>query len=185
MHKADEIYFSVDIETAGPHPGRYAMLSIGACLANDLTQGFYCELQPDSPEYDPEALAVHGLSMDKLAAEGLPPRQAMQSFADWVASFLSEGARPIFLAFNAPFDWMFINEYFHRYLGSNPFGHVALDIKAYYMGFHRLTAVGSVREDLQMRYPSERSLTHNALEDARDQARLYQKLIGEMQLQKE
>ncbi len=27
----NETYISVDIETAGPNPGGYAMLSIGAC----------------------------------------------------------------------------------------------------------------------------------------------------------
>jgi hypothetical protein len=31
--------------------------------------------------------------------------------------------KAIFVAFNAPFDWMYINEYFQRYLGENPFGH--------------------------------------------------------------
>ena len=35
---------------------------------------------------------------------------------------------------NAPFDWSFINYYFHKYLGMNPFGFSALDVKAYYMG---------------------------------------------------
>ena len=175
-----EVFYSVDIETAGPHPGRYALLSIGACLAGDLTHRFYCELQPDALEFEAEALAIHGLSPDRLAAEGLPPAQAMQNFADWIAASLPAGGRPIFLAFNAPFDWMFVNEYFHKYLNSNPFGHNALDIKAFYMGFRRLTAFGAVRADMIKRYPPERALTHNALEDALDQARFFNQLIREI-----
>ena len=40
----------------------------------------------------------------------------------------------VFVGFNAPFDWSFVNYYFHRFLGHNPFGFTAVDIKAYYMG---------------------------------------------------
>ena len=31
MHP-DELYVSVDVETSGPIPGEYSLLSIGACL---------------------------------------------------------------------------------------------------------------------------------------------------------
>ena len=58
----------------------------------------------------------------------------MTRFAAWLESVTPPGARPVFVAFNAPFDWMFVNDYFHRFLGQNPFGHNALDMKAYYMG---------------------------------------------------
>ena len=27
---------------------------------------------------------------------------------------------------------MFVNDYFHRFLGRNPFGHAALDLKAFF-----------------------------------------------------
>ena len=41
-----ELYFSVDIESAGPIPGVYSMLSLGACVVNDTSQTFYVELKP-------------------------------------------------------------------------------------------------------------------------------------------
>ena len=34
-------YISVDIETAGPNPSQYAMLSIGACLVCEPQRTFY------------------------------------------------------------------------------------------------------------------------------------------------
>ena len=40
----------------------------------------------------------------------------------------------MFVGFNAAFDWMFVADYFERYLGRNPFGYTALDIKAFAMG---------------------------------------------------
>lgn len=61
----------------------------------------------------------------------------MLKFSQWISRVVPEGSQPVFTAFNAPFDWMFINDYFHRYLGYNPFGHKALDIKAFYMGLRK------------------------------------------------
>ena len=44
-------------------------------------------------------------------------------------------ALPVFVSYNAPFDWMFVHDAFIRALGRNPFGHTALDIRAVYMGW--------------------------------------------------
>ncbi len=129
-------YVSVDIETAGPNPSEYALLAIGACLVVNPEETFYVELQPDRPASTSEAFTIHGLSLDRLAADGLPPIEALGNFAAWLKRAVPNDQRPIFVAFNAPFDWMFVNDYFHRYLGYNPFGHAALDMKAYYMGLH-------------------------------------------------
>jgi DNA polymerase III epsilon subunit-like protein len=101
----------------------------------------------------------------------------MERFDAWLLDVLPEGSAPIFLAFNAPFDWSFVNEYFHRYLGRNPFGHAALDIKAFYMG-----VTGSSWQDTNMRnvsnkYLAGRKISHNALEDALDQAKIFLGLL--------
>ena len=72
--------------------------------------------------------------METLAAEGVDPADAMQQFADWVAEVAPAGTAPIFVGFNAVFDWMFVDDYFQRFLERNPFGHSALDIKSYYLG---------------------------------------------------
>ena len=79
-----EFYISVDVETAGPSPDTHALLSIGAVAVNKMADTFYIELQPDRPATDPEAQAVHGLSLDRLLAEGTPPERAMQEFERWV-----------------------------------------------------------------------------------------------------
>ena len=130
----EDVFISVDVETAGPHPGRYSLLSIGACLVSDPDLSFYVELQPVNDSATPEALAVTGLSLVELAERGLPPAEAMASFEAWVKTLTPHNRRPVFVAFNAPFDWMFVNDYFHRFLGRNPFGYSALDMKALYMG---------------------------------------------------
>lgn len=174
-----EIFISVDIETAGPIPGEYAMLSIGACLVADPGISFYRELQPDRDKASPAAMAINDLSMEALKARGEPPRQTMQEFSDWVRSVAPEGSRAVFVAFNAPFDWMFINDYFHRYLGENPFGHSALDIKAYFMGQAGVDWEETSFAKLAKRFLEERHISHNALKDAQDQAEIFQAVLNQ------
>jgi ribonuclease T len=172
-----ETYISVDVETTGPVPGPYALISIGACLVEDPSTTFYIELQPDSPDYTSEAIAVHGLSLAMLRETGVPPKEAIQAFAAWIQRVASVGMRAVFVAFNAPFDWMFINSYFHRYLGYNPFGHSALDIKAYFMGQTGVTWGETSMKHISSHFLNETHLSHNALQDAQDQAQIFQRLL--------
>jgi DNA polymerase III epsilon subunit-like protein len=171
-----ETYISVDVEAAGPHPGQYSLLSIGACLVDDPDEGFYVELQPVSDDVVPDALAVSGLSMDELRRHGRPPGAAMADFADWVERVTPDGHRPVFVGLNAAFDWMFVNEWFHRHLGRNPFGHSALDIKSYAMGRDDCAFVDTSLARLVERHGGPPSLSHHALDDARVQADLFARL---------
>ncbi len=170
-------YICVDVETAGPVPGEYALLSIGACLVMDITTNFYVELKPDRKKTSDEAMVIHGLSLGKLIKTGKHPKEALQAFGAWIKSVTPEGDQPIFVAFNASFDWMFIHDYFLRYLGENPFGHSALDIKAYFMGQTGVEWDQTSLKQIATRFMDERHLTHNALSDAQDQAEIFQMML--------
>lgn len=174
-----EVYISVDVETAGPNPAQYALLSIGACALGEPRRVFYVELKPDRSAFVPEALEINQLSMQKLATDGTDPAQAMQLFADWVQTCTPAGAYPLFVAFNAPFDWMFINDYFLRYLGHNPFGHAALDIKSFFMGMDGVSWSETSMRTIAPRYLDVRRLTHNALQDAIDQGAIFKQMLAE------
>lgn len=179
-----EVFVSVDVETAGPTPSKYSLLSIGACLVDapaDATpgDGFYVELKPTSTEALPEALAVGGFTLAGLEATGTDPADAMLAFERWIATVVPEGSYPVFVGFNAGFDWMFIAEYFERFLGRNPFGHTALDIKSYSMGLSGSSWAGTSLKRLSPRYLDGSKLSHNALGDAQDQARLFRALRAE------
>lgn len=174
-----ETLISVDVETAGPNPTQYSMLSIGACLVDDPDSGFYVEIQPLSDAVLESSLAVSGLDMEALAREGLTPADAMRQFEDWVQLVTPKGNVPVFVAFNAVFDWMFVDTYFQRFLKRNPFGHSALDMKAYYMGMAGGSWAGTSMRVLSPLYLSGRYLSHNALGDARDQAELFRRIQEE------
>src|SRR5260221_510096 len=127
-----DCYFSVDIESSGPIPHKYSMLSLGACVIENLEKIFYAEFQPTSLDFVPDALKVSGFDLEKLRREGELPQAAMKRFKDWIESCAGDG-KPVFVGFNAAYDWQFVNWYFHSFLGVNPFGFAALDIKSYFM----------------------------------------------------
>jgi ribonuclease T len=174
-----ECFISVDVETGGATPADYALLSIGACLVDDPEATFYVELKPEDKRSTQEALAVSKLSLDVLEAMGEPPAEAMQHFADWVAEVVPATHRAVFVGFNAAFDWMFVADYFERYVGRNPFGYTALDIKAFAMGRLGSTWAETSMSVLGPKYLSGRPLAHHALSDAQDQAALFRALYAE------
>jgi DNA polymerase III epsilon subunit-like protein len=174
-----EFYISVDVETSGPNPGLYSMLSIGACTLDESRQVFYVEMKPDKPGFEPEAVRISQLSLERLAAEGMEPALAMQRFADWITQCTPAGSSPLFLGFNAPFDWMFVCDYFQRYLGQNPFGHTAIDIKSFYMGLNGISWSETSMSSIAPRFLDQCRLTHNALQDAIDQAAIFKQMLAE------
>jgi ribonuclease T len=174
-----ETYVSVDVETAGPSPSVYSLLAIGACLVDDPAQTFTIELQPIHDRATAEALAISGLSLERLARDGVPPAEAMARFEAWLERAVPAGHLPVFVGFNAAFDWMFVADYFHRFLGRNPFGHTALDLKAYAMGLQGGDWSDTTKAALSARYPDIPPLSHNALQDALDQAELFRRMRDE------
>jgi len=40
--------------------------------------------------------------------------------------------KPVFVGFNACYDWQFVNWYLEHFTGGNPFGFAGLDIKSFY-----------------------------------------------------
>ena len=177
----DETWISVDVETSGPTPSTGSLISIGACRVDDPSDGFSVDIRPlPGLPWNASAERVHGLTQEHLAAAGTEPLAAMQAFDDWTRSACG-ASTPVFVAFNAPFDWMFVADYAWRYLGRNPFGHSAIDIKALYLGRHlddvrRWSETARVR--VLERYPVDLPHTHDALDDAREQATILQRMLA-------
>jgi ribonuclease T len=171
-----EVYISVDVEAAGPLPPTYSMLSLGAVAVDDPQATFYVEFKPLNDKSVPAAMKVVGRTLQDFARAGRDPKDAMVAFRDWLGS-VTKAAKPVFVGFNATFDWTFVNFYFHQYLGENPFGIGGIDIKSYYMGL----SGGTWEDTRSSRIPKEfkdssRRHTHNALDDALEQAELFRRM---------
>ena len=154
-------YVMVDIESDGPIPGDYSMVSLGAVIVEpSLSRTFHGQLRPISERWIPEALAVSGHSREEtLAFED--PTAVMQRFADWLARELPQ--RMIFISDNNGFDWQFVNWYFHHFLGKNPFGHSSQNLGSLYKGLMK-DAFASFKHLRKTKH------THHPVDDARGNA---------------
>lgn len=184
-----DLYISADIEADGPIPGTYSMLSFGLAAAGvfdgttfepfDPSEAtFYRELKPISERFDADALKASGLDRDRLALTGGDPTQAMQEAAKWVTVRSSPNLRPVLVAYPLGFDWMFLHWYFIKFLGESPFGFSsALDMKSIYQQKARVTIDRAGRRDLPENLRSTQRHTHNALDDAIEQAEVFSNLF--------
>ncbi len=175
----ESCFICVDVETAGPNPASYSLLSIGAVAVAEPQRTFYAELQPTLMAESAEATSIHKLSLAQLAKSGLAPKDAMARFEAWVRE-TSAGRTPVFVAFNAPFDWMFVTDYFLRYLERNPFGHAALDMKALFMGLQHVGWDETSYQAVSAHYGLPPALSHNALKDATQGAEVFAAMLAEM-----
>jgi len=178
-------YFCIDVESSGPVPALFSLLSIG-CVA--IQPGprpspgdeLYLELSPAAPGFEPEAMKVNGLDLDELRRTGLEPAQALARLADFVLARTPKGGRAIFVGHNAPFDWSMVNHAFHAAGVRNPFGYSALDTKALAMGALRLPWPETSKERLEreLALPAhDASKAHRADYDARYQALIFCRLM--------
>jgi ribonuclease T len=174
------IYISVDVEASGPIPGEYSMLSIGACEVGNINKIFYIEIQPITEKFIPEAMKVNGLSLENLKKNGVSPYEAMRKFADWV-KWISNAKQSVFVAFNLAFDWSFVNYYFVIYGGegyNNPFGISGIDVESVWFGKMGCTWSEASKTHIKRALELRVDHTHNALDDAREQAIIFEKIIG-------
>lgn len=179
MSHKREVFISVDIETAGPVVSEHSMLTVGACLAYHPETEFSVMIQPISDKAVEAALEVSGLTLEQAKQDGLAPADAMSQFATWVKENTPEGSTPVFVGLNAPFDWSFVNYYFLKYLGENPFGFTALDIKALFMGVTGCSWHATKSSSIDKSVLPFLRGDHDALNDARYQAELF-RLVHEM-----
>jgi hypothetical protein len=175
-----DIYISADIEADGPIPGEFSMLAFGLAVAATFDgeaftshapsrQTLYRELKPIAARFEPAA----------LARDGAEPEAAMRDAVDWVAAQVERagGARPVLVGYPVEFDWMFLHWYFVRFVGESPFGFSgALDIKTMYHQKAHVTMDDAGRNDLPAELQASHPHTHNALDDAIEQAEIFNRL---------
>src|SRR6185503_10483883 len=138
---------------------------------------FYRDLRPISEEWNPGALAVSGLTRDGLLADGADPGTAMAELTDWVER-VAAGRRPVVVAYPACYDWMFLYWYLLRFTGASPFGHSGcLDMKTLYATKADVPLSRAVKRSMPRHLLSDRPHTHNALDDAIEQAELFANLM--------
>ncbi len=182
-----DAYFSVDVETDGPIPGPYSMLSftlvhVGTFDGRRFEKSngdvhWAAQLKPISERFDAEALAVSGLDREALQQNGQRPEEAMARAASWVREVAGD-RQPVLVAYPLGFDWMWMHWYFVNFAGSSPFGHSrGFDVKTAFAVKGRRPISLAGRRRLPPALQSSLPHTHDALDDAREQGDVFARLM--------
>lgn len=183
MAKKGEVYVSVDIEADGPIPGPHSMLSLGA-VAYDETGRVVGEFTVNLELLDgasghprmmtwwqqfPQAWAASRCNLEA-------PGPAMHRFADWLEALPGV---PIFVAWPATWDFMWVYWYLIRFTDRRPFSEHGIDMRSYAMGMRKRRFHETTKSFLPKRWFSERPHTHVALDDAYEQGDLFINMMKE------
>ena len=180
---ADEIYVSTDVETDGPIPGPHSMLSFGSAAYRadkTLISTFSANLEtlPGATgasdtmawwQTQPEAWAA-------CRKDTEPPEEVMRRYLDWLRQL---PGKPVFVAYPAGFDFLFVYWYLIRFTGESPFSHSALDIKTYAMAMLKVGYRDSTKRNMPRRWFDDLPHNHRALDDAIEQGALFCNMLVE------
>jgi hypothetical protein len=178
-----EVYVSTDVETDGPIPGPHSLLSFAsaAYLADKtLVDTFTSNLetlpgaQPDPGtqswwQQHPEAYAATRTDLQE-------PAVAMRRYVAWLKRL---PGRPVFVAYPAGFDFLFVYCYLIRFAGESPFSFSALDVKTYAMALLRTEYREAVKRNMPRRWFDDLPHSHIALDDALEQGALFCNMLAE------
>lgn len=180
-----DFYFSADVETDGPIPGPFSILSFALVYAglfdgrkfvhpSSYDQTFYRELKPISDSFEPEALRVNGLDRDRLCQEGTAPNIAMTEASSWVKN-IAGTEQAVLVAYPLCFDWTWLYWYFiHFSKDGSPFGYSrCFDLKTAIAVKSGIPIVSAGRQRISPKLQSTRIHTHHALDDAIEQAEIF------------
>jgi DNA polymerase III alpha subunit (gram-positive type) len=179
----EEIYISTDVETDGPIPGPHSMLSFGSAAYRadkTLLSTFSANLEtltgatadPKTAQWwatQPEAWAACRTNLET-------PGAAMHRYLDWIKGL---PGRPVFVAYPAGFDFLFVYWYLIKFTGESPFSHSALDMKSFAMALMKTNYRDSTKRNMPRQWFDKLPHTHVALDDAIEQGALFCNMLKE------
>ena len=194
----ENIYFSVDVEASGKDPRRFSMISLGSCLVGRINETFYREIKPIDHQFQEKAMRIGCLGlrsleeigkkewtynpryevfdpakvMQHLQQHGEEAQEVMNLFNEWVVQ-KADGRKPIFISTPVTFDYTFVTRYFSLFSVQNPF-QGKQDPRTLYEDLIRTKDLSIDQLGLNAK---KLEPSHNALEDAILQARIFERLL--------
>ena len=178
-----ELYVSTDVEADGPLPGPNSMLSFGSAAYKadkTLVGTFSANLETIAgSQPDPETTAWWKTQPEAWAAcrKDLEPAEtAMRRYVAWLKAL---PGKPVFVAYPAGFDFLFVYWYLRRFAGESPFSYSALDVKSYAMAVLGTGFRETSKRNMPERWFDDLPHTHVALDDALEQGALFCNMLAE------
>jgi hypothetical protein len=178
-----EVYVSTDVEADGPIPGPHSMLSFAsaAFLADKTLLGTFSANLKTLPDArgDPRTMAWWQTQPEAWAACRSDLREPAEVMPEYVAWLKALPGKPVFVAYPAAYDFLFVYWYLIRFAGESPFSHSALDIKTYAMALLGGEYRAAVKRNMPAAWFDDVPHTHVALDDARGQGLLFCNMLAE------
>ena len=175
-----EIFVSTDIESDGPIPGPNSMLSFGSVAFDESGKeigSFTRNLQLlEGAVGDPGTMGwwerpEQAAAWAACRLNPSPPETAMREYVAWVKDL---PGKPVFVAYPAGFDFLFVYWYMMRFAKESPFSFSALDIKTYAAAVLHLPYREATKRNMPRSwFPKGLPHNHVAIDDAREQGHLF------------
>ena len=104
------------------------------------------------------------------------PEGAMARYTGWIKELKG---KPVFVAYPAGFDFLFVYWYLMRYVGQSPFSHSALDMKSFAMAVLKTDYRESTKRNMPKHWFDPLPHSHIALDDAIEQGALFCNMLKE------
>lgn len=177
-----EVYVSTDVESDGPIPGPNSMLSFASAaylpdkkMISTFTANL--ELLPGASG-DPDTMNWWKQQPEAWTAcrtDPEDPAAVMPCYVKWVKAL---PGRPVFVAYPAGYDFLFVYWYLIRFAGESPFSFSALDIKSYAMAMLKTEYREAVKRNMPKGWFDPKPHTHVALDDAIEQGALFCNMLA-------
>lgn len=182
----DTTYISIDIESDGPIPGKYSMLSFGAAAFSFRSEDprepfgeFYTNLQTLPGAIQSEDTmkfwARNPVAWNQCTSDPQDPNVMMPEFIRWASGF----ENPILMGYPVTFDFNFIQWYSLMFGGLSdgvlpPWGFQGLDIKTMAMSLMGCDYKEATKRNMPKKwFTGLGKHNHNALDDAIEQGKLF------------
>ena len=112
----------------------------------------------------------------KCRENPVSPQTAMRDYLAWLKQL---PGKPVFVAYPAAYDFLFVYWYLIRFSGESPFSHSALDIKTYAMAVLQREYRDTTKGNMPKRWFDDLPHPHCALDDAIEQGALFCNMLAE------
>jgi len=193
-----ETYISIDVETNGPIPGEYSMLSLGSVALNkkgEILGKFYKKLKPikNAGEH-PQTMIFWGKNKEaykEATSNSEDPKKVIEAYIKWLEKIKKDSnSELVFVGWPITFDFMFIYWYIikfvRKYQKQNflemPISWHGIDIRAFAMA-HLKKPYSETREYLLPKkfFAKTKKHTHKAVEDAEYQGMIFINILKDNQ----
>jgi len=100
----------------------------------------------------------------------------MKQYGEWLEQL---PGRIIFLAYPVAYDFRYIDYYFQRFLGRNPFRYLTIDLRSYTMGMLNVSYQKANKQKLPVEWSDGFKHTHIALDDALEHGAIFCNMLAQ------